>query len=68
MPEMRGLPWYKVDDLTPTQVAAMQHVDDARRTGVLSDERADELFAMVRAGKVAGVRKRLTAARKAART
>lgn len=61
----RGLAWYKVDDLSAAQVAAMQHVDDARRAGVLTSDQADELFAMVRDGKVAGVRKRLTQARKA---
>lgn len=63
-----GLPWYKVDDLSPRQLAAMQHVDEARMAGVLTTEQADGLFAMVRAGQVAGVQKRLTQARKAAQS
>lgn len=67
MSEPHRLPWHKVDDLSPKQVAAMQHVDDARRAGILTQARADGLFDMVRAGKLASVRTRLTQARKAAR-
>lgn len=54
-------------ELTARQLAALQAVDDARREGLLVDGRAAELEAMVRAGQVAGARKRLTEARRAAR-
>lgn len=63
-----ALPWHKVDDLSPMQVTGMQSVDDARREGVLTEAQADELFAMVRDGRVHGARKRLTEARKRTRT
>lgn len=63
-----ALPWHKVDDLNAPQLAAMQAVDEARMAGVLSEEQAERLFTMVRGGQVAGARKRLTQARKAARS
>lgn len=59
-----ALPWHKVDDLGPTQVAGMQSVDDARREGTLSEAEAAELFAMVRAGRVHRARKRLAEAKR----
>lgn len=67
-PSRLRLPWYEVDDLTADQVAAMQTMDDARREGVLSDEQARFIEAMIRRGQTAGARKRVTLARKAARS
>lgn len=64
MIEAAGLAWYKVDDLSPKQVAAMQTMDDARRAGVLSEAQAREIEELIRAGHVYGARKRVTEARK----
>lgn len=61
------LPWFKVDDLDPDQVAATQTMDDARRAGVLSEEQVRVIEALIRAGRTAGARKRITRARKASR-
>ncbi|MQA04020.1 MAG: hypothetical protein GEV07_15265 [Streptosporangiales bacterium] len=63
---MPALPWHKVDDLRPVQVAAMQTMDDARREGVLSDDEAREIEQLIRDGYVHGARKRVTSARKRA--
>lgn len=62
--EACGLAWYKVDNLSPKQVAAMQTMDDARRAGVLSEDEAHEIEQLIRAGHVYGARKRVTQARK----
>lgn len=62
------LAWFKVDDLNADQLAAMQTMDDARREGVLSDDQASLIEAMIRRGQTAGARKRVTRARKAARS
>lgn len=62
--EAGGLAWFKVDNLSPKQVAAMQTMDDARRAGVLSDDQAHEIEELIRAGHVYGARKRVTEARK----
>lgn len=68
MNEAQGLPWYGVDDLNADQVAAMQTMDDARRAGVLSQDEAQAIETMIRRGQTAGARKRVTRARKAARS
>lgn len=65
--EAGGLAWFKVDNLSPKQVAAMQTMDDARRAGVLSDDQAQEIEKLIRAGHVYGARKRVTQARKQSR-
>ena len=67
MVEAGGLAWFKVDNLTPKQVAAMQTMDDARRAGVLSDDQAQEIEQLIRAGHVYGARKRVTEARRRSR-
>ncbi|MBO0826779.1 MAG: hypothetical protein J2P24_03275 [Streptosporangiales bacterium] len=61
-------PWREVDGLNADQLAAMQTMDDARREGVLSDEQARVIEAMIRRGQTAGARKRVPLARKAARS
>lgn len=68
MHESGRLAWHKVDDLTADQVAAMQTMDDARREGMLSAESTKLIEAMIRRGQTAGARKRVTQARKAARS
>lgn len=68
MCETGRLPWYKFDDLNPDQVAAMQTMDDARRDGALSDEAARLIEAMIRRSQTAGARKRISLARRAARS
>lgn len=65
--ETGRLAWYKVDNLNPKQVAAMQTMDDARRAGVLSEDEAQEIEDLIRAGHVYGARKRVTQARKQSR-
>lgn len=62
----RSLPWHKVDDLSPAQLAAMQSLDDSRRAGLVSAEDAAIIERVIRAGHVHGARKRLTQARKRA--
>lgn len=59
-----ALPWIGVDDLTPTQVACLQSVDDARRAGRISADDAAEIEAVIREGHPHGARKRLTEARR----
>lgn len=61
-----ALPWHKVDDLTPAQVAAMQSLDDSRRAGQITDEDAAVIEDVIRDGRVHGARKRLSEARKRA--
>lgn len=62
------LPWRDGDGLNADQLAAMQTMDDARRECVLSDEQVRVIEAMIRRGQTAGARKRVTLARKAARS
>lgn len=59
-----ALPWHRVDELGPTQVAAMQSLDDARRAGLISERDFREIEAVVRAGHVYGARKRITEAKR----
>lgn len=59
-----ALPWHKVDDLTADQVACLQSLDDARRGGLISEQDAAVIEPVIRAGHVAGARKRLTDAKR----
>lgn len=56
------------DGLNADQLAAMQTMDDALREGVLSAADVRVITALIYEGKTAGARKRVTEARKAARS
>lgn len=66
LPEVRSVPWHKVDDLNAAQVAAMQSLDDARRAGEITEDDAAVIEQVIRDGHPHGARKRLTAARRRA--
>jgi hypothetical protein len=59
-----ALPWHKVDDLSATQVAALQSLDDARRAGFVADDDAAVIERVIRDGHPHGARKRLTEAKR----
>lgn len=65
MPEVEGPPpGDKADGLDADQVAAMQTMDNAGREGVLSAAEAGTIEELIRQGKTAGARKRVTLARR----
>lgn len=59
-----ALPWVGVDDLSAEQVAVLQSLDDARRTGRVSADDAAVIERVIRDGHPHGARKRLTEARR----
>jgi hypothetical protein len=50
--------------LMPTQLAAMQTLDDARRAGQITEQDFREIEVVIRRGHVHGARKRITAAKR----
>lgn len=52
------------DELKPRQLAAMQSLDDARRTGQITEQDFAEIEVVIRRGHVHGARKRITAAKR----
>lgn len=52
------------DELDPSQMAAMQSLDDARIAGRITAEDFRTIEVVIRRGHVAGARKRLTEARR----
>lgn len=52
------------DELSASQMAAMQSLDDARRAGHVTEDDFRTIEVVIRRGHVAGARKRITEARR----
>ncbi|MBO0828233.1 MAG: hypothetical protein J2P24_10685 [Streptosporangiales bacterium] len=59
-----ALPWIGVDEPSPTQVAMMQSLDDARRAGLVADDEVRAIEQIIRDGHPHRARKRLTEAKR----